>query len=160
MQLIQKKTIKKFTYIFGLNLCSISPLSLRINQKCGFFILVKSWGIPSNIKLGLFLVWQVSRPNWHHIQKLLVMSISWTFCEISYFHSSLLPLITVKWSALCLPHTLLPTELHLKNVYYLYSACSNHTNVVSLIVLSMFIRKGAWYWDRLIWSVYDHLSNH
>ena len=43
---------------------------------------------------------------------------------------------------------LFPTELHLKNVYYLYSACSNPTNVVLLIVLSMIIGKGAWYWDR------------
>jgi hypothetical protein len=36
-----------------------------------------------------------------------------------------------------------PTELHLKNVYYLYSVCSNLTNVVTVIVLSMIIRKGA-----------------
>ena len=27
-------------------------------------------------------------------------------------------------------HILFPTELHLKNVYYLYSACSNPTDVV------------------------------
>ena len=37
---------------------------------------------------------------------------------------------------------LFPTELHLKNVYYLYSACSNPTNVVLVIVLSMIIGKG------------------
>ena len=41
-----------------------------------------------------------------------------------------------------------PTELHLKNVHYLYSACSNPTIVVLLIVLSMIIGKDAWYWDR------------
>ena len=34
-------------------------------------------------------------------------------------------------------HTLLPAELHLKNVYYLYSACSNPTDVVLVIVLRM-----------------------
>jgi hypothetical protein len=33
-------------------------------------------------------------------------------------------------------------QLHLKNVYYLYSACSNPTNVVSVIVLSMIIGTG------------------
>ena len=32
-------------------------------------------------------------------------------------------------------------ELHLKNVYYLYSACSNPTHVVLVIVLSMIIRR-------------------
>jgi hypothetical protein len=32
--------------------------------------------------------------------------------------------------------------LHLKNVYYLYSECSNPTNVVWLIVLSIIIGKG------------------
>jgi hypothetical protein len=41
-----------------------------------------------------------------------------------------------------------PTELHLKNVNYLYSPCSNPTNVVLVIVLSIIIGKGAWYWDR------------
>jgi hypothetical protein len=45
-------------------------------------------------------------------------------------------------------HNLFPTELHFKNVYYLYSACSNPTDVVLLIVLSMIIGKSAWYWDR------------
>ena len=35
-----------------------------------------------------------------------------------------------------------PTELYLKNVNYLYSACSNPTNVVLVIVLSMIISKG------------------
>jgi hypothetical protein len=30
----------------------------------------------------------------------------------------------------------------------LYSACSNPTNVVLMIALSMIIGKGAWYWDR------------
>ena len=51
-------------------------------------------------------------------------------------------------------YILFPTELHLKNVYYHYSACSNPTNVVLLIVLSMIIGKGAWYWYRWIlrWS--------
>ena len=39
-------------------------------------------------------------------------------------------------------HILFPTELHLKNVYYLYSACSNPTDVVLVIVLSMIIGKG------------------
>ena len=33
-------------------------------------------------------------------------------------------------------------ELHLKNVDYLYSACSNPTNFVLLIVLSIIIGKG------------------
>jgi hypothetical protein len=42
---------------------------------------------------------------------------------------------------------LLPTELHLKNVYYLYSGCSNPTDVVLVTVLSI-IGKDAWYWDR------------
>ena len=42
-----------------------------------------------------------------------------------------------------LDYILLPTELHLKNVYYLYSACSNRTNVVLVIVLRMIIGKGA-----------------
>jgi hypothetical protein len=42
----------------------------------------------------------------------------------------------------------LSTELHLKNVYYLYIACSNLTNVVLVSVLSMTIGEGAWYWDR------------
>ena len=37
---------------------------------------------------------------------------------------------------------LFSTELHLKNVYYLYSACSNPTNVVLVIVLSMITGKG------------------
>ena len=45
-------------------------------------------------------------------------------------------------------HILLPTKLHLKNVYYLYSTCSNPTYVVLAIVLGMIIGKGAWYWDR------------
>jgi hypothetical protein len=40
-------------------------------------------------------------------------------------------------------NTLFPTEIHLKNVYYLYSACSNPTNVVLLVVLSMIIGKDA-----------------
>ena len=34
------------------------------------------------------------------------------------------------------------TELHLKNAYYLYSACSNPTNVVLVIILNMIIGKG------------------
>ena len=37
---------------------------------------------------------------------------------------------------------LFPTELHLKNVYYLFSACSNPTDGVWVIVLSMIIGKG------------------
>jgi hypothetical protein len=41
------------------------------------------------------------------------------------------------------PNILFPTELHLKNVNYLYSACSNPTNVVLLIALSIIIGKGA-----------------
>ena len=41
------------------------------------------------------------------------------------------------------PYKLFPTELHLKNGYYLYSTCSNPTNVVLLLVLSMLIGKGA-----------------
>jgi hypothetical protein len=40
-------------------------------------------------------------------------------------------------------HILFPTELHLVNVYYLCSACSNLTNVVLLIVSSMIIGKDA-----------------
>ena len=39
-------------------------------------------------------------------------------------------------------YILFPTELHLKNVYYLYSACSNPTNVVLVIFLSIIIGKG------------------
>ena len=39
-------------------------------------------------------------------------------------------------------HILFPTELHLKNVYYLYSACSNPINFVLVIVLNMIIGKG------------------
>ena len=34
------------------------------------------------------------------------------------------------------------TELHLKNAYYLYSPCSNPTNVVLVIILNMIIGKG------------------
>ena len=34
------------------------------------------------------------------------------------------------------------TELHLKNAYYLYSACSNPTYVVLVIILNMTIGKG------------------
>ena len=34
------------------------------------------------------------------------------------------------------------TELHLKNAYYLYSACSNPTNVALVIILNMIIGKG------------------
>ena len=34
------------------------------------------------------------------------------------------------------------TELHLKNAYYLYSACSNPTNVVLAIIVNMIIGKG------------------
>ena len=45
-------------------------------------------------------------------------------------------------------HILLPMELHLKNICCLYSACSNPTNVVLVIVLSVIIGKGAWYWER------------
>ena len=37
---------------------------------------------------------------------------------------------------------LFATELHLKNVNNLYSACSNPNNVVSVIVLRMIIGKG------------------
>ena len=40
------------------------------------------------------------------------------------------------------------TYVNLKNANYLYSACSNPTNVVLVIVLSIIIGKGAWYWDR------------
>jgi hypothetical protein len=39
-------------------------------------------------------------------------------------------------------YILFPTELHLKNVYYLYSVCSNPTDGVWVIVLSMIIGKG------------------
>ena len=39
-------------------------------------------------------------------------------------------------------YILFGTELHLKNVYYLYSACSNPTNDVSVIILNMIIGKG------------------
>ena len=49
-------------------------------------------------------------------------------------------------------HILLPTKVYLKNVYYLYSACSNSTYIVLVIVLSMIIGKGAWYRD-------NHLHN-
>ena len=42
-----------------------------------------------------------------------------------------------------LAHIFLPTELHLKSVKYYYIACSNPTNVVLVIVLSMIISKGA-----------------
>jgi hypothetical protein len=38
-------------------------------------------------------------------------------------------------------------ELNLENVYYLYSACSNPTNGVLLIVLSMIKGKDALYWE-------------
>ena len=38
---------------------------------------------------------------------------------------------------------LFPTKLYLKNGQYLYSACSNPTDVVLLIVLSMIICKSA-----------------
>jgi hypothetical protein len=34
------------------------------------------------------------------------------------------------------------TEHHLKNAYYLYSACSNPTNVVLVIILNIIIDKG------------------
>ena len=57
-------------------------------------------------------------------------------------------------------HILLPTKVHLKNVYYLFSACSNLTNVVLVIVLGMIIGKGVWYLDRLIWSMCNHSSNY
>ena len=46
-----------------------------------------------------------------------------------------------------------------KNAYYLYSARSNPTYVVLVIVLSI-IDNGAWYWDRQSWSVCNHSSNH
>jgi hypothetical protein len=39
-------------------------------------------------------------------------------------------------------HILFGTELHLKNAYYLYSACSNPTNVVLVIILNLIIDKG------------------
>ena len=39
-------------------------------------------------------------------------------------------------------HILFRTELHLKNAYYLYSACSNPTNVALVIILNMIIGKG------------------
>jgi hypothetical protein len=39
-------------------------------------------------------------------------------------------------------HILFGTELHLKNAHYLYSACSNPTNVVSVIILNMIKDKG------------------
>ena len=42
----------------------------------------------------------------------------------------------------CMVNIILPTKLHLKNVYYLYSACSNPINVVLVIVLSMIVGKG------------------
>ena len=38
--------------------------------------------------------------------------------------------LDVSLSILTLVHILFPTELHLKNVYYLFSACSNPTDVV------------------------------
>ena len=57
-------------------------------------------------------------------------------------------------------YILFSTSFHLKNAYYLYSACSNPTNVVLVSVLSMIIGKGAWYWDRQSWSVCNHPSNH
>ena len=59
------------------------------------------------------------------------------FCEIENFCNS--------ESNYCIfmRYILFPTELHLKNVYYLYSACSNPTNVVLVTVLSMIIGKGA-----------------
>ena len=40
-------------------------------------------------------------------------------------------------------YILLQTELHIKNVYDLYSAGSNPTNVVLLIILSMILGKDA-----------------
>ena len=39
-------------------------------------------------------------------------------------------------------YILFRTELHLKNAYYLYSACSNPTNVALVIILNMIIGKG------------------
>ena len=39
------------------------------------------------------------------------------------------------YAMICQLHILLPTELHLKNVYYLYSASLNPTDVVQVIVL-------------------------
>ena len=39
-------------------------------------------------------------------------------------------------------HILFGTELHLKNAHYLYSACSNPTNVVLVVILNMIIGKG------------------
>ena len=39
-------------------------------------------------------------------------------------------------------HILFRTELHLKNAYYLYSACSNPSHVALVIILNMIIGKG------------------
>jgi hypothetical protein len=68
-------------------------------------------------------------------------------------HQSFFDWLSIIWYNLCsisyvffLRDILFPTELHFKNVYYLYSACSNPTDVVLLIVLSMIIGKSAWYW--------------
>ena len=47
-----------------------------------------------------------------------------------------------------------------QKVNYLYGACSNPTNDVLVIVLSMIIGKGAWYRYRIIWSVCKHWINH
>ena len=61
-------------------------------------------------------------------------------------------------------HNVFPTELHLKNVYHLYSACSNPTNVVLVIVLSMIIGKGLhnetaqFYWCVITQAITDTIT--
>ena len=53
-------------------------------------------------------------------------------------------ILIVKWICFCyFQHIILPTELHLKKINYLYSACSNPTYVVLVTVLRMIISKGA-----------------
>ena len=50
-------------------------------------------------------------------------------------------------------YILFQTSVHLKNAYYPYSACSNLTNLVLVIVLNMILGKGARYLDLQTLSV-------
>jgi hypothetical protein len=41
-----------------------------------------------------------------------------------------------------------PTRVNIENEDYLFSACSNPTDVVLVIVLGIVIGEIAWYWER------------
>ena len=100
-------------------------LRVRINVPCLIIINICSHSVkPHEIGVGIFVdtlwIYGISTEHFYNI----FVSFHWMRTNVYDNHTLNM------YSNLTSDNILLSTELHLKNVYYLYSACSNPTNVV------------------------------